>query len=182
MNANTAGDGNHTTLSTRLAHWVLPLLAFATAARILYITAGDTTWVQTMHAIAMVALLASYTVAVTHQYSTSLCVQCMTEVPTDASQQADRRHLLLRVQHLKLKFLITTIAVLFGVSFLGDVIWPESKLPGIPVFVWLIVTIYSFRFHHRVRPWCPYCRDWDGDGDPEVVPNPDPSNSRKVPR
>jgi len=29
--------------------------------------------------------------------------------------------------------------------------------------------------HHRLQPWCLYCKGWDEGGDHEHTPTPDPT-------
>jgi hypothetical protein len=42
----------------------------------------------------------------------------------------------------------------------------------IPGDLWMFAVIYTEWLHHRLRPWCPYCRPWDEGGDQELAPDP----------
>lgn len=101
----------------------------------------------------------------------------MDEVPADAPVQAERRKRVLWFSHQLATgigicgLLVPAVAIAVIGGHFGS---PEDHpVARIPLDVLVFTALYSTWLHHRLRPWCPYCRDWDEDGDTE--PSPDPS-------
>ncbi len=122
-------------------------------------------------------LILFFGVAIWHRLTARLCLRCMDEVPADAPVRAEHQRRLLRLAHFNGTWKCTAFTV--ALVIFGPVVvqlWTtdeDSPLTSAPGDVWVFAIIYAEWLHHRLRPWCPYCRDWDGDGDLE--PSPDPT-------
>lgn len=104
-----------------------------------------------------------------------MCLPCMSAVPADGPVRATvpgwpRR--LLWYFHLAVswKFIIPLMlgvdaVVAFTDFYIVQIVWPLET----------VFFLASWREHRLLRPWCPWCRGWDGDGDEELTPAPDPS-------
>ena len=130
-------------------------------------------------------LVICWIVAFIHRRRDHLCARCMQEVPATAPTQAERRRPLLRFSHFA-----TTVggtaafaAVVFVPTLLADHFSGHvGRSLYIPGDLWITAVIYCEWVHHRLRPWCPYCRPWDDDGDEEPAPDPTDSGERVMPR
>ena len=121
------------------------------------------------------ALLACWGMALFHRHKDHLCARCMEEVPVDAPGLAQCRRRPLRFFHFAATLLgILTMVVFIGSPAIFDVI-ADGTVPRayfIPGDIWTFALIYAAWQHHRLRPWCPYCRPWDEGGDEEPVADP----------
>lgn len=71
-------------------------------------------------------------------------------------------------------FTVGLLALLVGAIALLRAVLPDT-LFTLLIFTWGGYHVYSdraSRFHNRLQPWCPYCRDDDGDGETTDTPNP----------
>lgn len=167
--AESGGSGAMTALTHALP-WVL-------AVGLVMRVASWFGWLTWLDLGVGVVLLTCSAATLLHRGSANLCVRCMEEVPADAPDRAHRRRSLLWFAHLvtspigigALVIPVVALSVL-GTAFGGPTI---ERLARLPLDVTLFATMYAAWMHHRLRPWCPYCRDWDQDGDLE--PSPDPS-------
>lgn len=178
------GDPDRTPTSrtlTKLAHAlpVVALLLYPTrlAADLFPATVPQTLALASGLGMVPIALIATF-----HQELGRICVSCMQEVPADPGKLVTQLRLLLRLSHWS------------PVRYL--VIWAALFLPGMVATIvagvgwsWIFILCDTLFFaaimagwaHHRLRPWCPYCRDWDGDDSPhERVPNPDPAGVKST--
>lgn len=180
----SGGPSRASRLSTAIAHSLIYVLAVGVALHVL-------SWFRVLNDLDFIVsalLIVCWPVAVWHHHLAGLCVRCMAEMPADAPVRAERRRWLLRFSHFSatLKGLVVMqfvciapllIVIFFPSVFAGGLhsfLW--CRIPG---DIWIFTLIYSTWLHHRLRPWCPYCRRWDGGGDPE--PSPDPTvNGTKV--
>jgi hypothetical protein len=123
----------------------------------------------------MVVFVVGSMITLLHHASGRMCIRCMRDVPADAPVRAQRQKMILRFSH----FTMTPLAILvllvltFAPMFIARLLPTESQLPYVPQSLWVFMLAYAELVHHRLRPWCPYCRDWDDEGDPE--PSPDPT-------
>lgn len=123
---------------------------------------------------AAVVLLVCMAATIQHQRAAQLCLRCIEEVPIDAPVRAERRRALLWFTHFMASGVgIAAYLAVFGVAAAGVPL--GVSVAKVPLDLMMFATLYCTWVHHRLRPWCPYCRDWDGDGEPE--PSPDPSES-----
>lgn len=145
----------------RAAHWML----YAVAARAIllipnYFNIGH--WILTVgRALTMTLVI----VGLLHNHLTHLCARCMEEVPLDASDTAEKQWWVLRTNHLldSWRRVLTYMAVTSGL----DVVVIGLHLPHLaylPADAFFVTYLYSIWLHHRLRPWCPYCRRWDSSG------------------
>lgn len=172
MKAAHFGDESRASrMQSLLAHALIYVLAVAVPIRVAA-WFGLLTGVNTFVAI---ALLTCWGTALFHRHRDHLCTRCMEEVPVDAPSRAQRRRRSLRFFHFATTLLATLVMVvilaspaIFDVTSDGSV----SRAYFIPGDIWTFALIYSAWQHHRLRPWCPYCRPWDEGGDEEPAPDP----------
>lgn len=158
------------TVMTHALPWVLGV------AVVLRIAAwfGVSTWLDVG---AGAALLACTITTIVHRRSSHLCVRCMDEFPADAPVRAEQRKTVLWFCHAVTSGIgpavsigpavaLPVLAIVFGDPTL-------QRLARIPLDLLVFSVAYASWLHHRLQPWCPYCRGWDEGGDPE--PSPDPT-------
>lgn len=164
---------NYSRVADVFAHAVTYIVAIAVAAQVIsafYTLPGLVPITTNLVVICALAMMF-------HRRSNRLCVRCMTEVPADAPARAQRRKRVLWLTHFlatRTGVAVVLVLVLAGPLLLAAVRTSETEnlcrtMAGLTTFI----LIYAQSLHHRLRPWCPYCRDWDDDGDPE--PSPDPT-------
>lgn len=155
---------------TTAAHWSLWGIAIIATVRILGYLGVHHWLISASDLIALVPIL----FAMFHTTYTRLCVRCMEEVPADASVRAQRQRWLLWVTHSLES--PRKVAVWIGVVMTISVLTATFHLPRIvdaPIDAYWLAYLYSMWLHHKLRPWCPYCRRWD-DGGFIHEPSPDP--------
>ncbi|WP_051407435.1 hypothetical protein [Nocardia sp. CNY236] len=157
-------------ISTATAHWMPHSIVIMIAVRGLP-HVGLEHW--SIHVGGTLAFLACI-VGFMHNQRAQLCVRCMSEVPTDPGTRAERWRLLLWINHQirGIKRILILLAIMTGTLLV-------ATASGFPRLVYSLTDLltglymYSVWLHHRLRPWCPYCRDWDDD-DVISEPSPDP--------
>lgn len=168
-------------LFTRTAH----LLPWAVAAiypvRVLVDVAPETlpAWLTLASGF---VILPVFLFATIHQEFARICVRCMREVPANTGRAVTRLRWMLAVSHWRPRryyalwvpmFVIGTVAVT-----IGGVGWSWVFLGCDTLFC---ITVMAGWVHHRLRPWCPFCRRWDdGQGPHELVPDPDPAGVKSA--
>lgn len=156
---------------TATAHHYRWLLAIVAAITILgYL--GYSPWPLSILTFVIVIAVA---IGSLHIELTRLCIQCMEEVPADAGVRAQRQRWLLRISHCtdSRRKLYTTFGLWLGYPILIGLLDPP-KVAYLPTDAFYLLFIYSLWLHHRLRPWCSYCRPWD-DGGGIHEPSPDPT-------
>jgi hypothetical protein len=114
-----------------------------------------------------------------HEYA--LCHICAANVPEDPARAVVEYDWMLRLAHAHL-FRLLILAGIAAESLLAVVVLSAA---GLFLVVGALATggvvgVLTSRansFHILVKPWCPYCK-WDGEGQPELTPNPDPSMTK----
>lgn len=156
-----------------VAHSLVYVLGAATLARV----ASWFGWLEGVNEVLTWMLVVTVGASIWHRLRSGLCLRCLAEVPADAPVRAERQRGLLKIAHFNSSWKSVAITVAFVV--LSPVVLAlllggdHSKISSAPADILVFVLIYAEWLHHRLRPWCPYCRDWDDDGDPE--PSPDPT-------
>ncbi|QRY49068.1 hypothetical protein [Mycolicibacterium septicum] len=153
------------------AHWLPFLLGAAVVARVAI-------WfgvLVNVGYIVLVVFLVGSVVTMLHHHSGQLCIRCMNDVPADAPTRAQRQKAILRFSHFTMTVpaILVLLVLTFGAILIAHLIPEGSQWPYIPQSLWVLMLAYAELVHHRLRPWCPYCRDWDDEGDHE--PSPDPT-------
>lgn len=155
-----------------IAHSLIYILALSMLFRV-------TAWFGWFVAVTLVfnaILLLCWVVSSVHRHRDHLCEWCMRDVPADAPTEAERRLPLLRLAHFNMTVAGTAVfAVVVVVPPLLTAVLdgsPTDRLLYIPGDVWITAVIYSEWVHHRLRPWCPFCKPWDDEGDEEPAPDP----------
>lgn len=119
----------------------------------------------------------------THMILSPICMKCMRSVPVDAPAQAQRQMYLLWIFHYMTGWLflgvmvgLAVVSSIFRVTLLGTIY--EPTWTRAPLDILIMGVIWSGWVHHKLRPWCPYCKDWDEGGEHEVVPDPLPTGTK----
>lgn len=84
----------------------------------------------------------------------------------------------------KIRLWLGVWILLIGFSVVVDRIFYPGIAPGDPRDNWLLAPgdlffaayMYAVVTHHRLSPWCPYCR-WGNGGSHEAAPTPTPDPS-----
>jgi uncharacterized membrane protein YadS len=162
---------------TKIAH-LFPAAAVIVFALIMTNDAGSGFLPNWVSWITIPAYAVVFITAMAHRNLVRICVRCMQDVPADASQQAARKRPLLWIDHHYLTMFLLAIGLQFAASN-ALVAWSMPRGPSplfLPADLIFFAQIAAIWTHHRLRPWCPYCRPWDdGHGPRERVPNPDPA-------
>lgn len=170
----------------RVAHWlpwVAPVYVVWSALQWVEVVQLEL-WPWYLRVFGSVPFVIVFIGAILHQSFARLCVRCMEAVPADAPVRAQKKLRWLRFEHwcLRLRgamplavimlYSVFTVAVLaiFDVP-LGGWTWIYA-----PLDLFTAAVCWSFWVHHQYRPWCPYCKPWDGGGGMRE-PSPDPTGS-----
>jgi hypothetical protein len=161
---------------TRVAHWVPAALLITMIVRIVH-WFSDLIPVWLGVGVEVVMIVTMITMFL-HQGLARICLRCMEEVKPDAPLQAQRKRKILKIWHLGQSWRVSlawlaAILLTNGVRiWLNDDFGYDWHWINAPTDVIFGLWIYSMVFHHRVSPWCPYCRRWDDGGDHEAIPDP----------
>jgi hypothetical protein len=110
------------------------------------------------------------------QHARRLCETCMSSMPLNAAEQANRYRLRLRLAHAggEPRFFIPYLIVLIGSSFEMNLI---GRYPWAAIQLTMIYLIMAQSTHRRLQPWCPECQGGGGGEDvldtPPVLPHDD---------
>jgi hypothetical protein len=105
-----------------------------------------------------------------------LCEACMSAMPLNPAQLANRYRFRFRLAHLggEPRFFIPYLIVLIGASFEMNVI---GRWPWAAIQLTMIYLIMAQSTHRRLQPWCPECQGGGGGVDeletPPVLPHDD---------
>lgn len=173
----------------RLAHTALPVVVVTLGIRAAEWFIAVPLWLDI---IASVILTLAFLAASFHQNLARICVRCMERVPADAPVRAQRQRWALWVEHFIGRRIVIWLALWIGIIlFVGigrHVLYPGIA-SGDPRDNWLLapndvffaVYVYAMVMHHRLSPWCPYCKWGDGgDHEPSPTPTPDPSGVKSA--
>ncbi|GAD82178.1 hypothetical protein [Nocardia asteroides] len=169
FNAFNNDESRFTRLLDTIAHLMLYGLAAIAAARVATYFGYTGTLIELTILLGNLVLFIGFM----HNDFRRLCVQCMREVPADAGVRAERSQGLLWLRHsvsTAPRMLLVLVALSVPVYLVHVAGWP--RVVSLPVDALWATFMYSIWLHHRLRPWCPYCRDWDEEGERE--PSPDP--------
>ncbi|WP_145929582.1 hypothetical protein [Mycobacterium intracellulare] len=163
----------YTRVESLLTHSLMYIVALGIAADVVVVFSPVPGLVTGAMGLTVAGIMAN----MFHRRSAALCVRCITEVPVDAPVRAQRRKRILWLEHAiatmtgRLVLVGATVALMLlpSVAHAAVAVHLSRILPGL--VLWGLV--YVDTLHHRLRPWCPYCRDWDDDCDAE--PSPDPT-------
>jgi hypothetical protein len=175
-------------------HRVLAGILLLTAA--MNLAGVDLGWAAT------VVLLPAMAAAIVGQriHDGRLCERCVTTMPLNGAERAERRRRILRTVHttsepirlagrpivppLALYMLggLAAVAVIVEAAGLERGGHAALALVAALFYVPLAGLMLAISLHARLQPWCPYCR-WGGGGDGphEVAPDPDPHGRRPRP-
>lgn len=170
------------TILKRIGHYFLPvyppvLIVTAVVAVILpndY--EGWGAWVNTSATLVVVALAVANLLA----HHGKLCEWCAEATPLDPSGTAERKRRWLSHHHWEYDTKHRApLITLGGFALATLVMWlTEGAWGDLAFFVFFAtptaISLTATKHHHRLQPWCPYCRRGRGD-DEEVIKSPDPS-------
>lgn len=175
-------DGDRPGKAARIAHVIPPLLALAIAARLFSWIAHDIFWWSTLLSFALtMGACVGYFSMLWHQELGGLCIRCMSEVPENGSELAEKKMWWLWLHHLRGWRYFALFGACVAWSFV-NYIDPYSLVLRViadtPVSVFFFGLIWSLYVHHHLKLWCPWCRDDEGWGMVEEVPDPVNSNTK----
>jgi hypothetical protein len=111
-----------------------------------------------------------------HLRKGALCLRCIRSSPLNPQRAVERNKVFLYVAHWpRKKWWIVWSACLSGTIAADFFTGVVNDLLKTPMDVFFLVVMWGIWAHHRLAPWCPYCRGWDEGGEEELVPDPDPS-------
>jgi hypothetical protein len=151
-----------------MAHLIRPVIFVSLIANIPFYFGYDGFYRNIIAVIFLIPMM----VGVLHMGLSRICVRCMNSVPLDAPKQAQRRKSLLWLHHVmqsKISWLVLAIIIAIGLVIkYGH--FPNALY--IPLDLFSSAYLYALWSHHKLQPWCPFCKDW-GDGGMRE-PSPDP--------
>ncbi|MGW7100324.1 hypothetical protein [Streptomyces sp. NPDC054838] len=160
------------------ALWVLlPLIPAVTA---LGMAALSRPSLEITYALGVLATLQAMNYHLQY-HSKNPCMVCARRIPANGSQIAERplRKRMLRTDHLlRLTAPVTTLAA-WTLSWVFPHTWAGRTLLGAAAAI-LVIWLVLGRAHSRLQPWCPWCRDCDGDEE-AVDPSPVPGLGQPLP-
>lgn len=109
-----------------------------------------------------------------HQFL--LCQTCADDTPLVPERDVQRYDASLRLFHnvTTFKGSLILLLIIIGSSALHALAGPLSFLCTLALWGTLAAQERVIQRHRVLRPWCPYCRRWDDDGDEETAPVPPP--------
>lgn len=158
---------------TEIAHRMPWAITAAAVLEVPYYLRWDVPIVALLQLVPVALIL----VGIFHISFARLCMHCLSEIPRDGAQRAQRQGWLLRLHHRQqglragLALLLTVILVPTLIAMFGLPRWL-----GVPVDAYWYAWLASMWVHHRLRLWCPGCDDGDHGGWTEA-PAPDPTTS-----
>jgi hypothetical protein len=166
----------------RIAHVILPIAAINTALSVWNWFANVPDWLAWANTVVFSVV---FMAALLHQALARICLRCMEEVPADAPVRAQRRRSVLWFEHRTKPIWIYLLMWLAAIALSGGLRYALYRgLPtedvhdnwtSAPVTLLILLVVYAMVLHHRLQPWCPYCKGWDEGGDHERTPTPDPT-------
>jgi hypothetical protein len=171
----------------KFSHLLLPITVTAFLIRVLSTFYKGWYWIDVAVGLTQLVCL-----ILMLKHSRNLCIWCINRVPDDAPVRANgNRKPLLWAHHYifsNLWFLGVWIVwsafiapeireYFYGETEIGDIPGRWIYLPG--SFL-VVVMVYCWITHHRLGPWCPYCKGWEEGGEHEHTPVPDPSMLKTV--
>lgn len=136
---------------------LLPVLAYGAASLLLVMTALD----------------------MTVYHTTTPCVRCAANPPTNGGEDAERLSFMLRLFHATCFWLPLVAGGIWLASWLLPGTGTGRAMFGLAASLLLPWGVLS-RVHGRLRPWCPWCRK-GGGGDHTHEDAPDPTHNQPVP-
>jgi len=115
--------------------------------------------------------------AVVHPTRVPMCPSCVDQIPLDPQAAIDRHRRALFSAHVIHDRPYFSVAWLGALALLS---MTTVHVTGVTTFYafWdlaFLVYCYTAWRHHHLQPWCPFCQGWEDGGEPERVPDPDPS-------
>ncbi len=131
-------------------------------------------------AVAVAGWLAAAAASLYHQRR--LCARCMAAMPLDPQAAVAQWRPVLWWWHRHPVNLALVAAALGWVCYNLQAGVPAGGARAALAASWILVAALGWigRRHGALQPWCPWCRDDEGDGDP--APEPDPTTPAARPR
>jgi len=133
--------------------------------------------------LALVPFVVVILISWAHLALNPMCLKCMRSVPVDAPAQAQRQVYLLWISHYMIGWLF--LGAMVGLAVVNSIVRViifgtiyEPSWTRAPLDIFIMGVLWSEWVHHKLRPWCPYCKDWDEGGEHEVVPDPLPTGTK----
>jgi hypothetical protein len=158
-----------------MAHAIPYLLMIALALRVAYflkLSLIPSIFDTVATSVFMAGMVALYQ----HLRFGGLCLRCMRSTPLNPGREVSRNKAFLWQIHWPTRRFCAVFGACVVILLVGEhthgVVYTLSK---IPMDIQFFSLTWATWIHHRLQPWCPYCRGWDEGGEEELVPDPDPA-------
>ncbi len=162
-----------------LAHAIPALMVAAVAVRLPYYF-GIKWWVTSTAdvALSLMVMVGAFAL-VAHIWKGQLCLRCIQDSPDDPETEVQKKKWFLWFEHMSRRMWWSIWAGVLALILIAGA-WTQDngliyRLSHLPQDVFFYSMFWAFYCHHRLHPWCPYCRGWDEGGEEELIPDPDPS-------
>lgn len=113
----------------------------------------------------------------TTKHTGILCGRCIDKIPTDGAVLVKRRDWALRLRHQLVARPWVPFAIIMALIVVDMLLVEGAAVSTYIIWPWFALDAWTVRFHGRVAPWCPYCRN-DGWGDHAHSPDPQPTGTK----
>lgn len=111
------------------------------------------------------------------------CPRCVQEMPADGPAEAERHAHALWLQHHQGRLGLYFVLIYFGSFAAGWIAGAPETIPGQVIggacHLGWVPMFYCDGQHHRLRPWCPWCRRGRDDDDEAPAPPPVPAGVKE---
>jgi hypothetical protein len=165
-------------VKTFMAHSIPGLMVIAIAARVLALC--NVPYFSGLDALSSWLVIIAVLMLTFHIRGAQLCLRCIKSAPLNPQRDVERNKAFLWQFHWSRKqFYKVWFACLAPVVLSHFTTGILSTLLKLPMDIMFFTLMWGFYVHHRLQPWCPWCRRWDEGGDEELVPDPDPAEGAK---
>jgi hypothetical protein len=150
--------------------WTIAVLAPTACALGLYSQVHHSLHLKAVYGLSLLVLgMVTGQMVIVH--ADEPCVRCARSLPSNGGDAAERRMRWLRLFHQTGPWLLVCACLSWVASWAlaGHAV---AKVAVCAAALTLVVWAVLSRVHAPVRPWCPWCRDDDGDDAHTLTPDP----------
>lgn len=161
-----------------VAHAIPWFVTVGVTVRLATMTLHISGWIDALTSIAVVV---GFVALFLHLRTGALCLRCVQSAPLDPETEVRQKKMFLWQQHWSVKrFYAVWFAFLILTVIANSAPQPWTFLLDLPMNALFFSAMWAIWVHHRLGPWCPYCRGWDDGGPEELVPDPDPAETKRA--